>query len=97
MNTMKGKENLLPPEEFLRRAVLRLRKGQAKSIHSVYSGFNAAWREYYGTDPVEGVKALEKMGICVTHPTRGGARIYLPEDAPSRKASTGEVIGIILG
>ena len=94
---MKGKEILLPPEEFLRRAVLRLRKGTAKSIHSVYSGFNSAWREYYKTDPVEGVKALEEAGKCVTHPTKGGARIYLPEDAPSRKASTGEVIGIILG
>ena len=94
---MARKESLLPPEEFLRRAVLRLRKGQAKSIHSVYSGFNAAWRQYYNSDPVAGVKALEKLGVCVTHPTKGGARIYLAEDAPSRKASTEEIVGIILG
>ena len=94
---MRKEDSLLPPEEFLRRAVLRLRKGKAKSIHSVYSGVNAAWREYYNTDPVEGVKALEKLGICVTHPVKGGARIYLPEDAPSRKATPEEVIGIILG
>jgi len=91
------KENLLPPEEFVRRAVLRLRKGTAKSIHTVYSGFNAAWRQYYGTDPIQGVKALEKLGICVTHPVKGGARLYLAEDAPARKPSTEEVIGIILG
>jgi len=91
------KEQLLPPEEFLRRAVIRLRKGKAKSIHSVYSGFNSAWRAYYGDDPVEGVKALERAGKCVTHPTKGGARIYLPEDAPARRASVEEVIGIILG
>ena len=91
------KENLLPPEEFLHRAVSRLRKGTAKSIHSVYSGFNAAWRQYYGTDPIEGIKALEEAGKCVTHPTKGGARIYLPEDAPARRASTEEVVGIILG
>ncbi len=94
---MKRKENLLPPEEFVRRAVLRLRKGQAKSIHSVFSGFNAAWRQYYQSDPVEGVKALEKKGVCVTHPTRGGVRIYLAEDAPSRRATPEEVVGIILG
>jgi hypothetical protein len=91
------KETLLPPEEFVRRAVLRLRKGQAKSIHSVFSGFNSAWRQYYKTDPVSGVKALEEAGMCVTHPTRGGVRIYLPEDAPARKPSTEEVVGIILG
>jgi len=91
------KDSLLPPEEFVRRAVERLRKGTAKSIHTVYSGFNAAWRQYYGTDPIEGVKALEKLGICVTHPVKGGARLYLAEDAPARKPSTEEVIGIILG
>ena len=95
--TLARKETLLPPEEFVRRAVLRLRKGQAKSIHSVFSGFNAAWRQYYQSDPVEGVKALEKKGVCVTHPTRGGVRIYLAEDAPSRKATPEEVVGIILG
>ena len=67
--TMARKEQLLPPEEFLRRAVLRLRKGQAKSIHSVFSGFNSAWRAYYQSDPIEGVKALEEKGVCVTHPT----------------------------
>lgn len=94
---MKRKESLLPPEEFVRRAVLRLRKGTAKSIHTVYSGFNAAWREYYGTDPVEGIKALVDAGVCVTHPTRGGARLYLAEDAPSRRATPEEVVGIILG
>lgn len=94
---MRKKDNLLPPEEFVRRAVTRLRKGKARSIHTVYSGFNSAWREYYGTDPVSGVEALVKAGICVTHPTRGGARLYLAEDAPSRKATPEEVIGIILG
>jgi hypothetical protein len=94
---MKRKETLLPPEEFLQRAVKRLRKGNAKSIHSVYSGFNSAWRQYYGTDPVSGVKALEEAGVCVTHPTKGGVRIYLAEDAPNRKPSTEEVVGIILG
>jgi len=94
---MKRKENLLPPEEFVRRAVERLRKGTARSIHTVYSGFNSAWREYYGTDPIDGVKALEKAGVCVTHPTKGGARLYLAEDAPRRRATPEEVVGIILG
>ena len=94
---MARKETLLPPEEFVRRAVIRLRKGTAKSIHTVYSGFNAAWREYYGTDPVTGIKALVDAGVCVTHPTRGGARLYLAEDAPARKPSGKEIVGIILG
>ena len=94
---MRKEDSLLPPEEFVRRAVLRLRKGTAKSIHTVYSGFNAAWREYYGTDPVAGIKALEKKGVCVTHPVKGGARLYLAEDAPKRRPTPEEVVGIILG
>ena len=93
---MVRKDNFLPPEEFLRRAVLRLRKGQAKSIHSVFSGFNAAWRQYYNTDPVAGVKALEKKGVCVTHPTRGGVRIYPCRGCAQPAPSTEEVVGIIL-
>jgi len=52
-------------------------------IHSVYSGFNQAFREYFGTNPVEATTKLAQEGKIVTRPVRGGVTIYLPEDAPA--------------
>lgn len=88
---------LLSKEEFVRRAVKNLRTGKQISIHSTWSGFNQAWRQYYGTDPIAGVKELVENGVLFTHPTKGGVRIYLAEDAPNRKASPEEVLLTILG
>ncbi len=72
-------------EEFFRRAVLRLRDtSKSLGIHSVYSGFNQAFREYYGEDPVPVTQQLARDGKIVMQPRRGGVMIYLPEDAPGR-------------
>lgn len=69
--------------EFVARAIKKLRKPPYKGIHSVYSGFNQAFREYFSKDPVEATTTLAKEGKIVTRPVRGGAVLYLPEDAPS--------------
>jgi len=47
-------------------------------LHTVYSGFNAAWEDYYGTNPVEAVSAMVENGNLEGHPTKGGFMIYLP-------------------
>ena len=75
----------LAPEEFVERAVTRLRNGKSKGIHSVFSGFNAAVKEYYGVDPVEFTQKLEKEGVIVMRPAKKGMMIYLAEDAPESK------------
>ena len=77
----------LSPEEFVRRAVLRLRNGKSKGIHSVFSGFNAAVQEYYNVDPVEFTQELERKGVIVMRPAKKGMMIYLAEDAPALKAN----------
>jgi hypothetical protein len=74
----------LPEQEFVRRAILKLRKPPYKGIHSVYSGFNQAFREYFSKDPVEATTRLVEAGKIVTKPAKGGAMLYLPEDAPSK-------------
>ena len=68
--------------EFVTRAIKKLRKPPYKGIHSVYSGFNQAFREYFSSDPVEATTKLAKEGKIVTRPVRGGVTLYLPEDAP---------------
>ena len=83
----------LTKEEFFRRAIKKLR-GNYKGIHSVYSGFNAAFREYYGTDPITATQRLAKEGKISIRPVKGGVIIYLPEDAPN---SPENVLSKILG
>jgi len=37
--------------DFVVKAIKKLRKPPYKGIHSVYSGFNQAFKEYFGTNP----------------------------------------------
>lgn len=75
-------EERLTPLEFTLRAIETLRSEKSKGIHSVYSGFNQAFREYFGEDPVPITTALAKEGKILTRPVRGGAMIYKPGEAP---------------
>jgi hypothetical protein len=89
-------------KEFAVRAIRNLRKGETKDhktflgIHTRYSGFNDAWRKYYGTDPVVGVNKLIEQGMIYGRPAKGGFMIYLPEDKP-KLAGPEAILGKILG
>ena len=75
--------------EFIVRAIKKLRKPPYKGIHTVYSGFNQAFREYFDKDPVEATTKLAEEGKIASRPVKGGVILYLPEDAPaSGKAKT---------
>jgi len=77
-------------EEFVKLAVEKLRTGKYRGIHSVYSGFNEAFKAYYpGEDPVKATTALAKDGKISIIPSKGGVMIYLPGDAPG-KVSRGD-------
>jgi len=78
-------------QEFVLRAIKALRVGQTnkngkpvKGIHTVYSGFNGAFKKYYGegSDPIATTKKLAENKVIALIPRRGGVMIYLPEDAP---------------
>lgn len=77
----------LTPEAFITRAIERLRLPDQKGIHTVFSGFNEAFREYFpGEDPVAWTKKLAGEGKLVVRPVKGGAMLYLAEDAPKGSA-----------
>jgi len=48
--------------EFVVRAIKKLKKPPYKGIHSVYSGFNQAFRECFNKDPVKPLQSLLKRG-----------------------------------
>ena len=75
--------NKLSHEEFIKQAIVKLRTGNFKGIHSAYSGFNVAFKKYFdGEDPVQVTNKLAKDGKLVIRPTKGGVVLYLPEEAP---------------
>ncbi len=75
--------NKLSHEEFIKQAIVKLRTGNFKGIHSVYSGFNEAFKKYFdGEDPVKVTNKLATEGKLVIRPTKGGVVLYLPEEAP---------------
>jgi len=81
-------------EEFVFRAIRRLRKPPYRGIHTVYSGFNQAFKEHFGKNPVEVTQKMAAEGKIVIRPVKGGVMVYLPEDAPSAPTS---VLSKILG
>jgi hypothetical protein len=89
-------EKKLTEEEFVLQAIKKLRKEPFRGIHSVYSGFNEAFRKYFGTNPVEVTSRLAGEGKMETRPFKGGAMLFLSGEAPKRP-STDEIIQMILG
>jgi hypothetical protein len=51
---------------------IRNPKGAIRGIHSVYTGFNEAFRKYFGTNPVEATSKLAAEGKIETRPLRRG-------------------------
>jgi hypothetical protein len=83
----------ISPEEFVRLAIQRLRSEPYRGIHSVYSGFNEAFKKYYGgQDPVEFTNGLAEDGKIVIRPMKGGVVLYLPEEAPEIKSRADEAL-----
>ncbi|MFI5295041.1 MAG: hypothetical protein ACHQ0Y_08465 [Thermodesulfovibrionales bacterium] len=73
----------LSHEEFVKKAIVSLRKEGFKGIHSVYSGFNEAFKKYFTDEnPVEATNKLAGEGKIVIRPVKGGVMLYMPEDAP---------------
>jgi len=80
-NRGKGK---LSEEQFVIKAIESLRKGGYRGIHARFSGFNEAFRAYFGknSDPVGATNRLAKAGKIVTRPCKGGVMLYKPDEAP---------------
>ena len=74
-------------EEFVMRAIRRLRKPPYRGIHSVYSGFNQAFKDHYGKSPVELTQRMAGEGKISILPVRGGVMLYLAGEAPQPQKS----------
>lgn len=84
-------------EEFVKKAIVKLRKDNYKGIHTVYSGFNQAFKKYFDNDdPVKITNELAAQGKIVVRPVRGGVMLYVPEEAPRAQPKGDEALDKIL-
>ena len=81
-------------EEFIFRAIKRLRKPPYRGIHTVFSGFNQAFKEHFGKSSIEVTQKMAAEGKIVIRPVRGGVMLYFPDEAPEAQKS---VLKKILG
>ena len=75
----------LSEEAFTIRGIETLRKGSYRGIHCRFSGFNEAFRRYFGegADPVGSTNRLAKAGKIAIRPCRGGVMLYKPDEVPA--------------
>ena len=82
----------LTHEEFVLLAIKKLKNPKYKGLHTVFTGFNQAFREYFeGEDPVAALRSLAEQGKIVVRPAKGGALIYPAGEAED--VSTSAVLG----
>ena len=83
-------------EEFVTKAIVSLRKEGYKGIHSVYSGFNNAFKKYFdGENPVDVTNRLAKEGKIIIRPVKGGVHTQSVErahDHTGPAAGTGALV-----
>lgn len=84
-------EGKLGKEEFIVRAIKKLR-GKYRGIHTVFSGFNEAFRQYFGEDPRPVTQEMAAKGIIEIRPVKGGVMLYLKGEAPRAGADVLEKI-----
>lgn len=77
---------------FTKQAIVNLRNPKYKGLHTVFSGFNDAFRTYFegdttGNDPVAFTKEAVKAGELESRPAFRGAMIYLKGEAPQSEAA----------
>jgi hypothetical protein len=87
----KRERKKLDYEEFFKMAILKLRDiSKSRGIHSVFSGFNQAFREYFGEDPIKVTQELASKGKIEIRPVKRGVMIYLPDEAPQSRSDLGK-------
>ena len=84
----------LTEEQFTLLAIKKKKKNEGTTIHTVFSGFNDAFRDYFpGVNPVEAVKKLVADGKVAFRLSRGGAIIGKPGSIQASSTSSKETLG----
>ena len=85
----------LTEREFTEKAIVSLRKDNFKGIHNVFSGFNAAARNYFNLDGAGCIAMINKLvedGVIETRQTKAGYTLYLKGEKPEGGNTVDDVL-----
>jgi hypothetical protein len=77
---------VITEQEFVRKAILTLRKPPYEGIDSLHSGFREAFVAYFNKDPQETIDQLVKKGELVLRSSEGRMTLYLPKGKQESRA-----------
>jgi hypothetical protein len=63
---LESENQTLSEEEFVTEGIKKLRREPYKGIHSVFSGFNDAFRKHFNKDPIEWTTKMASEGNALT-------------------------------
>lgn len=79
-------EQKMTKEEFVIAAIKKLRdEKRSKGIHTRYSGFNQAFKDYFGEESRATTDKMVADGKIELKPSSGGVMLYLAGEGPVTK------------
>lgn len=90
---MSEDERKLSKEDFVLQAIKQLRKPPYKGIHSVFSGFNQAFRDYFDEEPRLAVESMIAAGQIEAWMVRGGSMLYLTGEKSEGDDALAKILG----
>lgn len=101
MAKKKSNGSKVTKEQFVVKAIQKLRSEKSNGIHAVYSGFNSAFKAHFGCESRPTTDKMVADGKLEIRPVRGGVMMYLPGEAPNWEAraeqKAKETVSTILG
>jgi len=83
----------LSKEDFVLQAIKKLRSDKSKGIHVKFSGFNSAFKEYFGEEARATVDKMVAEGKLQSRFVKGGVMIYLPGEMPEQRDVLDQILG----
>jgi len=82
-----SEKSSISPEDFVLHAITVNKEKGYKGLHSVWSGFNAAFRQHFGAaeDPIATTTQMRKSEKIAVFPAKGGVLLYLRADVSASR------------
>lgn len=91
---MNGGNGKIPVRQFIESAIIRLRVPGHKGIHTVWSGFNKIFLEYYGVPSRAYVDQLTSENFLLKVIVKGGPIVNLVNEAPGAAPAEPSVLAM---
>lgn len=81
-----SKDTTISKEDFIIRAIERLRTDKSNGIHAVYSGLNEAFKAHFGEESRKTTDTMVSTSKLESRPVKGGVMLYKAGEMPKDSA-----------